>query len=99
MSNESNASLADRIEDARAAGLAACAGCNATLEPADAFTVAWVPGDRAPGTLCLACLVGDSDGVCEAVDEEETSAQTVRAEYEPIGDEGLGDVRANRRAA
>lgn len=41
----------------------------------------------------------DSDAVPEAVEEEETSAQTVRAAYEAIGDAGLGDVRATRKAA
>jgi hypothetical protein len=42
----------------------------------------------------------DSDGIPEAVGTEESGAErTVREEYSPIGAEGLGDVRANRRAA
>ncbi len=43
---------------------------------------------------CAACR-----GVVEAVDAEESGAQTVRAVYEPIGRAGLGDVRAERKAA
>lgn len=43
---------------------------------------------------CRACLA-EGDAVPEVVEEEET----VRSAYEPIGVEGLGDVRAERKAA
>ncbi len=48
---------------------------------------------------CLAEIKGDTGGVPVEVPEEESGAQTVRAVYEPIGRAGLGEVRAERKAA
>lgn len=51
---------------------------------------------------CVECgLAGDSSGVpvAEVGDDDTSAVRTVRAAYEPIGVEGLGDVRARRRAA
>jgi len=48
------------------------------------------------GKIVQACA--GCRGVVEAVDEEVTE-KTVRAAYEPIGAAGLGDVRAERKAA
>src|SRR5882724_9555765 len=55
-----------------------CDGCERAIPAADAHHVTWVPGEWAPTALCGACLEEDSDGVPVEVDEEETSAQTVR---------------------
>lgn len=58
-------------------GLGRCAGCGARLDPAELAGVAWVPGDRAPGTLCAGCLADDSDGVPLPVGEQDDSALMV----------------------
>ena len=33
-----------------------CEGCESYLPTRDTFAVFWVPGDKAPGRLCEACL-------------------------------------------
>ena len=74
-----------------------CSECGALVDR-DTLVDFPLPNGKT-GHACAECRAGDSDGVPEAVDAEESGAQTVRAAYVPIGPAGLGDVRASRKAA
>jgi hypothetical protein len=77
-----------------------CSECGRKLDP-DTRGPLTLPSGRVVQACaeCRAAEAEDTDGVPVEVPEEESGAQTVRAAYIPIGRAGLGEVRAERKAA